>query len=96
MGVPGVGVLWSHRAELGFIPSATALGHWPFCLCAPLHGALLKPQTAVGRAGPVYSGVHRASPWALGNILGTGVKQMRSAVPSVGYRNWVVLKRNVI
>lgn len=50
----------------------------------------------MGRAGPVHGGEHRASPRALGNILGTGVRQMRSAVPSVGYRNWVVLKRNVI
>lgn len=50
----------------------------------------------MGRAVPVCGGEHRASPWATGSILGTGVRQMRSAVPSVGYRNWVVLKRNVI
>lgn len=62
----------------------------------PLHTDLFKPRAAAGRAGPVRGGEHRARTWALGNILGTGVRQMRSAVPSVGYRNWVVLKRNVI
>lgn len=62
----------------------------------PLHTDLFKRGAAVGRAGPVHGGEHRARTWALGNILGTGVRQMRSAVPSVGYRNWVVLKRNVI
>lgn len=62
------------------------------CVCVPLHIGLFKHCGVVGRAGPMRGGEHRASPQALGNILGAGVRQMRSAVPSVGYRNWVVLK----
>lgn len=62
------------------------------CVCVPLHIGLFKHCGVAGRAGPMHGGAHRASPQALGNILGIGVRQMRSAVPSVGYRNWVVLK----
>lgn len=88
---------WSWgRVRRGFYSSHAAAApaqplFW-LSVCVPLQTGLFKHCGVVGRAGPVRGGEHRASPPALGNILGTGVRQMRSAVPSVGYRNWVVLK----
>lgn len=80
---------------MAFVPSpCAALAQPLFWLSVrvPLQTELFQHRGVVGRAGPVRGGEHRASPPARGNILGTGVRQMRSAVPSVGYRNWVVLK----
>lgn len=59
------------------------------CVC-PSSPWVFTPQ--VWRAGlaPVAGSTEPAL--GLWSILGAGVRQMRSAVPSVGYRNWVVLK----
>lgn len=63
---------------------------WPW-VCPSVYWAISASRCG-GQSWPHACWGAQSHPPALGSILGTGVRQMRSAVPSVGYRNWVVLK----
>lgn len=85
---------WDRGNGLLFHPVLLLHGTAPLLalgVCPSVYWALSTSRCA-GQSWPHACWGAQSHPPALGSILGTGVRQMRSAVPSVGYRNWVVLK----